>query len=214
MVVTLLLLFPLIVFLLYINGTKLSVLGTPGHNMFLGLTSFGDPVEGLGQGMILVSIAAGGPFGRSVVYVLEHTDRGSLGLIVNKSLLTREGTADNSDFVTDVRYGGPVEVSAPLAIHNMVDVPGAERLIRNENIFLNFNYTGPPARVSEDHVVLFEGASSWGAHQLEGEVRRGAWAWIRRENVCANDVLEIDTQKLRGTWERLMVSPNLQVFRG
>ena len=69
--------------MLYKNSLKFSVVGNPAH---LGLTSFGAPVDGLCRGMLLVSIRAGGPFRRTVLYVLEHSDSGTLALILNSPL--------------------------------------------------------------------------------------------------------------------------------
>lgn len=221
--------FSSLVLMLYTKGMKLSVLEGPGNEVRLSLTCFGPPVDGLSSGMLLVSIRAGGSFHRTVLYVLEHHDFGSLALIVNKSL---RGTASSPMNVTvdedlniALRDGGPVQLRAFFCIHNVESVPGTERLIRGEPIFLMRSRlslqvlksmaatqaeSGSPPR----QALIFKGVSSWGERQLEGELRRGTWGWIKPERVRPEDVLEMDPAALAGLWDRLIGSPHLHVFQG
>mmetsp|Transcript_75663 Transcript_75663/g.197124 ORF Transcript_75663/g.197124 Transcript_75663/m.197124 type:complete len:410 (+) Transcript_75663:1483-2712(+) len=241
---------PMCIVLLYSQNLRISVLGA-GQNTRLGLTSFGSPVEGLSSGMLLVSISAGGPFYRSVLYVIQHSDRGSLAVILNdpyaevvdelvRLRYLRPKVAEDGTPMVKIgfRRGGPVEFGGAFFIHNIDGVAGAERLQRGRRLFLNrsvglreggqallaacrqpVGWSSPRERSEEPSrrgcsAAAFTSVSSWGEHQLEGEVRRGAWGWIRPEHVSADDVLDMDADRLRGSWERLIRSPNLDVFEG
>jgi len=211
---------PLLVLLLYMNGIKLSVLGSPGH-YHLGLTSFGAPVDGLKRGMLLVSIGgAGGPFSRSVLFVAEHSDASTLAVILNKPLKPKQTVTSNRDGPTiSIRMGGPLRQDM-FTLHNIeAAAGGAERLFRGKSIFLSRNMessVGALKVAQQDGaaVVFFRGFASWGQHQLEGEVRRGAWGWIRPEHVQLEDVFEMDHAQLESLWTRLINSPHLQIFQG
>lgn len=221
-VVTLTIFFPCFVLMLYCQGSKLSVLGTPGHNMHLGFTSFGPPVEGLCKGMLLVSIRAGGPFRKTALYVIEHSDHGTLAVILNKTLSDVQNAESSGSLTLSLRTGGPVQLQGFFCIHDVANVPGAERLLRNEALFLNRNLHSLQTIQSlvehgdghdDSHLVILKGVSSWGEHQLEGEVRRGAWGWIPPEHVKPEDILEKDTSKLELQWRRLVNSPHLEIFQ-
>jgi len=101
------------------------------------------------------------------------------------------------------------------------DVPGAERLLRSKPVFrsgsleqLKSIWSRRCEHEGEAKVVLIQGVSSWGEHQLDGEIRAGSWGWIRPEHVKPEDVLELDEEKLSGLWHRLINSPNLQIVSG
>lgn len=215
------------VFVLHRNGMRLSVMGTLGQERRLGITSFGPPVDGLAPGMLLVSIGALGPFTKTVLYVIRHNDHGSLAVILNKIIVDSENRNKVGSFTMCGRSGGPVDSPyVPLVhfIHDREGVLGAQRILQSEEIFLN-QATGDSEHdlgfiqaMAKDprpgRLVVIKGVSSWRDRQLEGEVRRKAWGWIPPEHVQAQDILEMDPEKLGKLWERLLYSPNLRVFEG
>jgi len=199
---------------LYTNGMKLSVLGEPGRYI-VALTSFGAPVDGLQKGMLLVSIGARGIFAETVLYVLEHSDTSTLAVILNKPVRKKEG-GRGSTVTLSIRAGGPLHERL-YCLHNIEGAPGAERLLPGQPVFLNrsLDFLSSEERQQADAaVVVVKGFASWGPHQLEGEVRRGAWGWIKPEDVRAEDVLEMDHPRLGRIWQRLLNSPQLQIFEG
>lgn len=238
---------PLII-VLYCMSLKLSVLGT-GQDMRLGLTSFGPPVDGLSSGVLLVSINAGDPFRRTVLYVVEHNDGGSVALILNSPSeanhekvdvplrneqpsepSVRHGLPQGSCAALQVsqRFGGPIQRGIHL-LHTVEGMPNAQRLLQGQPIFLNAcqdveqglsaleaasrKYATSQALSAPRAVVVIRGVSSWGEHQLEGEVRRAAWGWIKPEHVKAEDLLDMDIARLGELWDRLIHSPHLEVFQ-
>jgi len=214
-VFALLLLFPTLVLILYLNGMRLSILGTPGQQMRLGITSFGPPVEGLAKGMLLISIGAGGPFRQTVLYVIQHDDSGSLAVILNCTIKAKQ--TRSTGLTQSLRSGGPVQLPSFYCIHDIPGVPGSERLLRNESVFLSRNVRS--LRMFDDvqessRLVILKGISSWRDRQLEGEVRRGAWGWIKPEHVRPQDILEMGEVALGSCWERLLNSSHLEIFQG
>jgi putative AlgH/UPF0301 family transcriptional regulator len=238
--------FPAVVLALYIHGFKLSVLNGGGRQ-HLGLTSFGPPVEGLGKGMLLVSMGAGGPFAKTVLYVHEHSDNGSLAFILNgrteeiHEIPTAEGVLKCS-----IRTGGPVKVRGYWCIHNVSGVLASERLVPEKNFFISSGIGSLQGLVKScqmcgkdnefPRALFIKDVSSWGPHQLDGEMRRYAWGWIRPEHVNLDDVFDFprlvnglvpgkeDPSIGQGfqsghsaevqLWEQLVNSPHLEVFQG
>jgi len=207
-------LFPMFVLFLYMNGMKLSVLGEPGRYI-VGFTSFGAPVDGLRPGMLLVSIGARGCFEQTVLYVLEHSDVSTLALILNKPV--ESGHVDrrlgNGLAAVSIRSGGPL-TQRLYCIHNIEGIPGAERLLAGESVFLSQGLEAIKRGKADEtaSLALIKGFASWGSHQLEGEVRRGAWGWIKPEDVRPEDLFEMDHPTLDRMWERLLNAPYLQIF--
>jgi putative AlgH/UPF0301 family transcriptional regulator len=204
--------FVAIVSLLYMSNTRIALLGT-GNQARLGLISFGLPVEGLTPGMLLVSIHAGGPFRQTVLYVIEHSDNGSLAVILNSPIANREEVQAGK--VLDLRSGGPVPRSGYVCIHNRPDI-GSERIHR-DGVFIDMHVRGAQtiARLAEDSdasIVFFRGISGWAPQQIHGEVRRHKWGWIPPEHVNAEDILETNPTRLKDLWTRLVDSPHLDIF--
>ena len=63
-----------------------------------------------------------------------------------------------------------------MCMHNVEGVAGSERLLRGQSLFISRGRRdGLPRDVldvanADASLILFDGISSWGAHQLEGEV--------------------------------------------
>ena len=208
---------------LYAQGLRLS-LAWDGQEVQLALTSFGDPVEGVRDGILLVSLTPGGAFHQTVLYVLEHSDGGSLAFILNKPLEADrafagpEGGDPNCTVMVSLRYGGPVLPEATLYLH---DLEGAgQRLVQGQRVFFS---RGPPVELGrpcrrgaaaagpqQKKVVMLRGVASWGPQQLEGEIRRSAWGWIPPEHVQLEALLQ--GQGLADTWAELVQCPQMEVF--
>lgn len=201
---------------LHSKGLKLSLLGSEPRQMRLGLTVFGPPVEGLTSGMLLVAIQAGGIFRRTVLYVMEHSDAGSVAVILNKPLDEESLPTGGPSCHVSTRQGGPLLLQRSLFIHNIEGVPGSERIHRHE-VYLSRNQSLPSllrcsvtSESTAAHVLVLKGLASWGERQLDGEVRSGAWGWISPADVKAEDLLP---EVGEGQWERLLRSPYLQIFQ-
>ena len=125
-------------------------------------------------------------FFRSVVLMVEHSDSGSMGLVVNRPSNVSVARALSGHYELPendelVYVGGPVEPSALFVLHSAGEfeehhsdvVPG---------IFVGSSpevFERVIARVVDDTDELlfriFAGCAGWAPGQLELEVARGAW---------------------------------------
>jgi putative transcriptional regulator len=129
-------------------------------------------------------------FFRSVVLVLEHTEEGALGLVLNRptDLAVSDALPPWAATVSDppvVFVGGPVAPGTAIGIGRNVDV---------EPVVGAFGMVD----LDEDphawrDVRLFSGYSGWGPGQVEAEVDEDAWIVIesRPEDVATHDALDL-----------------------
>jgi len=161
-----------------------------------------------GAGMFLVARREldGPHFGQSVVYLVEHGDDGSLGLIVNRSsdISLTEAVPDIEDKQEPAHtlyYGGPV------------GLPMILMLVRSESATKGMAHVADNVYISADRRVLDEvlaakkpasevrfyiGHSGWAAGQLDFELERGSW------HVVAADTDAIFSGETDSLWNRLI----------
>jgi putative transcriptional regulator len=119
-------------------------------------------------------------FWRTVVLVVEHTDEGALGLVLNRPSETTVAEAvpqlhELIDPEDQLYIGGPVQPSAVIVLAEFDD-PEDAALVAFENI--GVLGTGPGAEDTSAAVQrgrAFVGHSGWGPGQLDGELERGDW---------------------------------------
>ncbi|HRN74918.1 YqgE/AlgH family protein [Ottowia sp.] len=139
-----------------------------------------------------------GTFARSVVYVCEHSERGALGLIINKP-----GDINLADLfqkvdlplarqdlsVQPVFHGGPLQTERGFVLHDPVlaeglepdqsvyastlAVPGGLEMTTSKDVLEALSSGGGPRRV-----LVTLGYSSWGEGQLESEIARNSWLTV------------------------------------
>lgn len=139
-----------------------------------------------------------GLFARSVVYVCEHSERGALGLVVNKpgklSLAALLEKIDLSLARKDLQdqpiyQGGPVQIDRGFVLHDPVvldaphsneaayastlSIPGGLELTTSKDVLEAVSHGAGPKRV-----LVALGYSSWAEGQLESELRENAWLTI------------------------------------
>jgi putative transcriptional regulator len=147
-------------------------------------------------------------FARSVVYVCEHNARGSLGLVINKpGSLTLKGLLEKIDLPlgrTDlaeqpVFRGGPVQVDRGFVLHDPVvldaphteesayastlSVPGGLEMTTSKDVLEAVAHGAGPRRL-----LVSLGYASWGAGQLESELRENAWLTVDADTRIVFDV--------------------------
>jgi putative transcriptional regulator len=160
------------------------------------------------RGMFLVARRTldGPHFGQSVVYLVEHGEDGTLGLIVNRSIdisLSEAvpGIEDKQATAHALYYGGPV------------GLPMILMLMRSESATEGMEHVANGVYISSDQRVLDEilaakkpasevrfyiGHSGWAAGQLDFELERGSW------HVVAADTDAIFSSKTDSLWDRLI----------
>ena len=141
---------------------------------------------------------ADGTFARSVVYVCEHSQRGALGLIINKpGDINMADLFDKVDLplaraelgVQPVFHGGPVQTERGFVLHDPVTaegllpdesiyaatltVPGGLEMTTSKDVLEALSSGGGPRRV-----LITLGYSAWGEGQLESEIAGNSWLTV------------------------------------
>ena len=132
-------------------------------------------------------------FAGSVVYLCEHSEKGALGLVINKPIdinlknlfdkvelnLEREELAAAAVF-----YGGPVQTERGFVLHDKrgddaeqysstLSVPGGLDMTTSKDVLEDLaNGTGPA------RILVTLGYSGWSAGQLEDELGRNGWLTV------------------------------------
>jgi putative transcriptional regulator len=118
-------------------------------------------------------------FWRTVVLIVEHSDDGALGLVLNRPSETTVGeTVSELEPLLDVDdplyVGGPVQPSALIVLAEFDDADSAA-LIAFEDVGV---LGGGEAEASAPGVRrgrAFVGHAGWGPGQLDSELERGDW---------------------------------------
>ena len=115
-------------------------------------------------------------FDRTVVYVLEHSDDGAVGVVLNRPLYEPipdqlEPWARLLSEPATMYQGGPVDASALIAIAQLIDGLGSVDLMLD------------PDEVASNVTAMrvFQGYSGWCAQQLDDELAAGAWMVLTAE---------------------------------
>lgn len=142
-------------------------------------------------------------FSKSVVYVCEHTQRGALGLVINKpaqlqmtSLFEKIDLALQRDDVKDtpVFYGGPVQTERGFVLHEAVwtsseassretlyastmKIPGGLEMTTSKDVLDAIAGGGGPRRI-----LIALGYSAWGEGQLESELSENSWLTVSADH--------------------------------
>jgi len=138
-------------------------------------------------------------FRHAIVYMVEHNDRGALGLIVNRTighgplgkLLAGLGIEEGAEGerVIPIHEGGPVERNRGFVLHS-IDYHHDHSVIFEEIAAL----TNPSEQLPEvalelgthQGLIAF-GYAGWGAQQLEDEIAQGSWFAIPADEALLFD---------------------------
>lgn len=137
------------------------------------------------QGSILISepFLQDAYFQRSVVLLVEHTQEGSMGLVLNKKteLIVNSFFPDLKEFPEMPIYlGGPVSPNRLFFIHSLGDliIPGSLKI--NEHLYFDGSFDALKRYILNGHdiegkVKFFLGYSGWTKGQLHGEITKNSW---------------------------------------
>lgn len=118
-------------------------------------------------------------FLRSVIFLVQHTDQGATGVILNQPTPTTVSAVwdEISDAECDcdhpVSCGGPVE-GPLLALHQMTEVSERE-VITGVHLAMHRERMHRLVMQSKYQFRIFSGYSGWGPNQLDMEVEHGGW---------------------------------------
>ena len=140
-------------------------------------------------------------FGRSVVYVCEHSDKGALGIIINKpSDITMTQLFDKVDLPLrrddleqePVFQGGPVHTERGFVLHDRIvldasagdesayastlTIPGGLEMTTSRDVLEALSNGAGPRRV-----LVSLGYASWSEGQLESEISENSWLTVHAD---------------------------------
>ena len=124
-------------------------------------------------------------FRRSVVLVLEHTEEGAVGVVLNKPSETQvdEAVPDLSELAEPedvVHVGGPVGPDSVIVLGRFDDPDDAASIVFDDLGVVDPGSGMPEIRASR----VYAGHAGWGPGQLDGELEEDAWII---EEPCPDD---------------------------
>ncbi|MFJ2666168.1 YqgE/AlgH family protein [Nocardia fluminea] len=147
----------------------------------------GQPAMKVRAGNLLVSATdlVEPTFRRTVVYVIEHNDAGSLGVVLNRPSETPvvdvlPAWADLAAAPTDLYIGGPVKRDAALCLAVLragVDISEIRGLRRVGGRVVLVDLDADPAEIGPlvEKIRIFAGYAGWSMGQLDGELDNDDW---------------------------------------
>lgn len=175
------------------------------------VTAPGSPITNTGKpgpGMFLVARRTlyDPHFGQSVVYLIEHDQDGTLGLIVNRS-----SNISLSEAVPDIEgkqaaahtiyYGGPVGMPMMLMlVRSKSAIEGMTHVVDDVYISSDRQVVDKvlAAKKIDSELRFYIGYSGWAAGQLDFELLRGDWYVVESDT---DAIFSDDTDSL---WSRLI----------
>ncbi len=155
------------------------------------------------QFLIAMPGMGGDIFAGAVVYLCEHTDKGALGLVINKPIdITLKNLFEKVELPlerddlaqTPVYFGGPVQTERGFVLHeheesdasrysSSLKIPGGLEMTTSKDVLEALSNGAGPKKI-----LVTLGYSGWGAGQLEDEMGRNSWI-----NVAAAPDIIFDT---------------------
>ncbi len=157
------------------------------------------PINLTNQFLIAMPGMGEGTFAGTVIYMCEHTEKGALGLVINKpiditlkSLFEKvELSLDRDDLAeVPVYFGGPVQTERGFVLHeplaegsgeggpynSSLKVEGGLEMTTSKDVLEAISSGAGPKKV-----LVTLGYSGWGAGQLEEEMGRNTWINVEAE---------------------------------
>jgi len=156
----------------------------------------GSRIDLTNQFLIAMPGMADETFAGTVVYLCEHTEKGALGLVINKPIdiklknlfekvelsLDRPDRADLAE--QPVYFGGPVQTERGFVLHeklgdegshynSTLSIPGGLAMTTSKDVLEALAEGAGPRRV-----LITLGYSGWQAGQLEDELGRNGWLTV------------------------------------
>jgi putative transcriptional regulator len=126
-----------------------------------------------------------GDLAGTVIYLCEHSDRGALGLVINKPIdMTLANLLEKVDLPADsqaadvpVYYGGPVQTDRGFVLHKKAGQYTSSIELANEMALTTSRdvLNAVASGTGPERMLITLGYAGWGAGQLEQELAQNAW---------------------------------------
>ncbi len=148
------------------------------------------------QGRVLISdpFLSDAYFKRSVVFITEHGEKGTVGFVLNKpvDVAINDILADFPNIDTAISVGGPVGTNSVHYIHELGDIiPNSVKVTNNiwwGGDFEMVKQMIKSGNLDQDKIRFFVGYSGWEPNQLEREISEDSWV-----------VSEFDSEMIMGS---------------
>jgi putative transcriptional regulator len=133
-------------------------------------------------------------FNRSIVYLTDHTEQGSVGFILNKKLDLKicDAIEGFEGWEENLNMGGPVAPDTLHYLHNLgkiipKSVPVDKNLFWGGDIDIIRGLI-KKGKIKDSQIRFFLGYSGWSAGQLERELKENSWviATVKSDIVMNN----------------------------
>ena len=135
------------------------------------------------RGKILISepFLRDATFGRSVILLIDHTDEGTMGLIINKPLpIFVNDIIKEFKYIDDIPLykGGPVATDTLFYLHTLANISGAIPV--SKGLYLNGDFDEIKKYILQgnkvdQHIRFFLGYCGWEGEQLNDELKENTW---------------------------------------
>jgi putative transcriptional regulator len=131
-------------------------------------------------------------FSGAVVYLCEHTEKGALGLVINKPIdITLKNLFEKVELPLEIEslagqpvfFGGPVQTERGFVLHDRrpdappysssLAIPGGLEMTTSKDVLEALSNGNGPKRL-----LVTLGYSGWAAGQLEEELGRNGWLTV------------------------------------
>jgi len=174
--------------------------------------AFGGPPDSshslAGQMLIAMPAMEDPRFQRSVIYMCAHSEKGAMGIVINKRMptLTFAELLEQLGIETSektrslpIHFGGPVDTGRGFVLHSLdygvpeatLEVTGTIGLTATVDILKSIARGQGPGQA-----LLALGYAGWDAGQLEDEIRANGWL------TCQASPALLFTDDIELTWQR------------
>ena len=177
------------------------------------------------RGKILISepFLRDATFGRSVILLIDHTDEGTMGLIINKPL-----PVFVNDIIKEFKYindiplykGGPGATDNLFYLHTLANISGAIPV--SKGLYLNGDFDEIKKYILQgnkvdQHIRFFLGYCGWEGEQLNDELKENTWLVSKEDkdylmNSDTKDMWKEALEKLGSKYEAWSRFPRVPTF--
>jgi len=144
-------------------------------------------------------------FHRTVIYMLQHTDEGALGVIINRPT-DEEHLPGLDSWMYELSHpqvvfdGGPVQANTLIAVASVSMILDSDAFAPLDERLGTVDLAQLPDDIAEglQNLRVFRGYAGWGPGQLEEELEEGSWL------VIASDETDLFSANPQGLWRNVL----------